>query len=102
MAADDQGSTVDKDVPRGDSAQAARWAQRWRDLEAEALDLARAMTDPEARRYMLFLAESYRLLAERAEVRKKQLAGLRASAEMPTEVPNFGPRRSTDTTKGRA
>ena len=102
MAADDQGSTDDKDAPRGDSAQAARWVQRWRDLEAEALDLARAMTDPEARRYMLFLAESYRLLAERAEVRKKQLAGRLGSVEMPTEVPNFGPGRGTDTTKGGA
>ena len=45
-------------------------ATRWRELEQEALDVARSMTDPEARRYMLFISERYRLLAQRAELRK--------------------------------
>jgi hypothetical protein len=55
MAADDQGSTNDRDSG-AEFAQAARWAQRWRELEAEALDVAQAMADPEAKRYMLFLS----------------------------------------------
>ena len=47
-------------------------AERWRTLAAEALAVAETMTDPEARRVMLFIAEGYRLLAERAEARKNQ------------------------------
>ena len=47
-------------------------AERWRTLAAEALAIAEMMTDPEARRVMLFIAEGYRLLAERAEARKDQ------------------------------
>jgi len=48
----------------------ARDAERWRRLEAEARTIAAAMTDPEARRLMLFIVEGYKLLAERAEARK--------------------------------
>ena len=47
-------------------------AERWRTLAAETLAVAETMTDPEARRVMLFIAEGYRLLAERAEARKNQ------------------------------
>ena len=46
-----------------------RDAEHWRKLEAEARTIARAMTDPEPRRVMLFIAEGYKLLAERAELR---------------------------------
>jgi len=53
---------------------AALWAAKWRDLEKEALEIANAMQDPEARRHMVFVAESYGLLAERAEVRRDRLA----------------------------
>jgi hypothetical protein len=102
MAADDQRPTDDKDAAIRDLAQAARWAQRWRQLASEALDVARAMTDPQARRYMRFLSESYRLLAERAELRKKWLADLLGSGETPTEVPDPDPTLGADTTNGRA
>lgn len=34
------------------------------------LQIARAMSDPEARRHMFFISEAYRLLAERAESRE--------------------------------
>jgi hypothetical protein len=43
---------------------------RWRRLEAEALTIAAGMTDPEPRRIMHSIAEAYRRLAERAELRK--------------------------------
>jgi len=36
-------------------------------LQNEALEVAGAMRDPEARRHMLFIAEAYRLLAERGQ-----------------------------------
>jgi len=91
MAADDQRPTDDKDAAVRDFVQAARWAQRWRELAAEALDVARAMTDPQARRYMRFLSESYRLLAERAELRKTGLAGL-LKALPPTNLPGLDQR----------
>jgi hypothetical protein len=45
---------------------------RWRALAAETLDLARALTDPEARDAMLLIAEKYMELAERAERRGKE------------------------------
>ena len=99
MAADDQRPTDDKDAAVRDWAQAARWAQRWRQLAAEALDVARAMTDPEARRYMRFLAESYRRLADRAELRKTRLAGL-LNALPAADLPGFDPTLGTDTTEG--
>ena len=59
-----------------DAADAAKWAARWHEFEREAIDLAGAMTDPDARRHMLFIAESYRLLAERAKERSERLARL--------------------------
>jgi plasmid stability protein len=46
-----------------------RDAEHWRKLEAETRTIARTMTDPEARRIMLFIAEAYKLLADRAELR---------------------------------
>jgi hypothetical protein len=55
-------------------AQAARWAARWHELEREALQVASVRADPEAQRYMLFISEGYRLLAERAESRAAQEA----------------------------
>jgi hypothetical protein len=54
--------------------QAARWAAKWQMLQNEALEVASAMRDPEARRHMLFIAEAYRLLAERAKERSERLA----------------------------
>jgi hypothetical protein len=56
-------------MPR-DSIDAERDTKHWRGLEAEALTLAAGMSDPEARRVMHFIAAGYRLLAERAELRK--------------------------------
>jgi len=55
---------------RGMSADDERDADRWRRLEAEARTIASKMTDPEPRRIMLFIAEGYKLLADRAEFRK--------------------------------
>ena len=60
-------------IPERDAAQAARWAVKWRDLAEEALAVADAMSDPEARRHMLFIAEAYKLLAERAKERGVRL-----------------------------
>jgi hypothetical protein len=45
-------------------------------LQKEAKEIAGAMGDPTARRHMLFIAEAYRLLAERAKERSVQLARL--------------------------
>jgi hypothetical protein len=59
--------------PERDAAQAARWAGKWRDLAEEALAMAETMGDPEARRHMLFIAEAYKLLAERAQGRSVRL-----------------------------
>jgi hypothetical protein len=50
--------------------EAASDAGRWRRLEAEALTIAVSMSDPEPRRIMHSIAEAYRRLAERAELRK--------------------------------
>jgi hypothetical protein len=57
-------------------AQATRWAVKWRMLQNEALEVVGVMRDPEARRHMLFIAEAYRLLAERAKERSERLARL--------------------------
>jgi len=46
-------------------------AKMWRALEAEALAFAEQLTDPEARRTMLIIAEGYRRLAEHADKRDK-------------------------------
>ena len=56
---------MSKDDPKRD-------AEHWRELEAEACTIARTMTDPEPKRIMLFIAEGYKLLAERAELRNTQ------------------------------
>jgi recombinational DNA repair ATPase RecF len=53
--------------------QVARWAEKWRKLEEEALEVGSAMGDSEPRRQMLFISEGYRLLAERAEERRERL-----------------------------
>jgi len=54
------------------SAGDERDAERWRRLEAEARTIAATMTDPEPKRIMFFIAEGYKLLADRAEARKTQ------------------------------
>jgi hypothetical protein len=41
----------------------------WRKLEEEARAIAAGMTDPQPRRWMLLIAECYRFLADRAEIR---------------------------------
>ena len=53
--------------------QAARWAGKWRDIQNQALELAESMTDREAQRHMFFIAQSYGLLAKRAEERRDRL-----------------------------
>jgi hypothetical protein len=62
-------------------AQAARWAVKWRMLEEEALEVASAMRNLEARRQMLFISEAYRLLAERAEERRERLVAYAAAVK---------------------
>ena len=46
-----------------------RDAQHWRRLEAEARLIALTMADSDRKRVMLFIADGYRLLAERAKLR---------------------------------
>jgi hypothetical protein len=46
--------------------------ERWRVLAAEALALAKQLTDPTAREAMLVITEKYIELAERAERRRKE------------------------------
>jgi plasmid stability protein len=55
-----------------DSTDAERDAKHWRRLEAEARLIALTMKDPERKRVMHFIAEGYKLLAERAELRDTQ------------------------------
>jgi hypothetical protein len=71
-----RGCAVSRDIREIERqiAQAASWAAKWRKLEEEALEVASAMGDPEARRQMLFISEAYRLLAERAEERRERLS----------------------------
>jgi len=57
-----------------DVVHTARWVAQWRELQREAFDVALNMSDANAQRYMLFVAESYALLAERAEGERKRLA----------------------------
>jgi hypothetical protein len=52
-----------------DSPDEQRDAPHWRRLEAEARLIALTMADPERKRVMLFIAEGYKLLAQRAELR---------------------------------
>ena len=47
-------------------------AQRWRALAEEAITSARQMAEPEPKRLMLFIADAYKRLAERARARKNQ------------------------------
>jgi hypothetical protein len=56
-------------MPAG-SADIQRSAQNWRMLEAEARILTSTMTDPAPRRIMLSIAEAYKRLAMRAELRE--------------------------------
>jgi hypothetical protein len=51
------------------SLDAQRDAHNWRRLEAEARIVALTMSHPDRRRLMHFIAEGYKLLAERAELR---------------------------------
>jgi hypothetical protein len=46
-------------------------AERWRALAAEARAAATELTDREAKRIMLSIADGYEVLARRAEARKK-------------------------------
>jgi len=45
--------------------------ESWRQRAAEARAIAGGMTDPDAKRTMLEVAQSYERLAERAELRAK-------------------------------
>lgn len=47
-------------------------AERWRMLANEARSTASEMTDPEARRALLFIAAAYERLARGAQTRKDQ------------------------------
>ena len=64
--------------PEKEATQAARWAVKWRDLAEEALAMADTLGNPEARRHMLFIAEAYRCLADRAKERSERLSPLAA------------------------
>ena len=66
--------SADHYSPEREAAQAARWAVKWRELAEEALALAEAMSNPEAQRHMLFIAQAYKLLADRAKERGDRLA----------------------------
>jgi hypothetical protein len=54
-------------------ARAALWAIRWRELELEAFEVTRSLSDPEAKRHMLFVSEYFGSLAERADKHKERL-----------------------------
>jgi hypothetical protein len=45
--------------------------ERWQTLAVEARSAADELTDPEAKRIMLSIADGYEVLARRAEARKK-------------------------------
>jgi hypothetical protein len=45
---------------------------RWRALAAEALEVAKELTDPAANRFMIAIAEAYQRLAQRAEERTEE------------------------------
>jgi hypothetical protein len=53
----------------------------WRKFEDEARAIAAGMTDPQPRRRMLLIAEYYKLLADRAEIRKRHKGVIRGSCE---------------------
>lgn len=75
----------DDEDPEREARQAARWATKWRLLEREALVIAEAMRNPEAQRHMLFIAEAYRVLAERARERSERSAALARAKHTPDE-----------------
>jgi hypothetical protein len=66
-----------------DVGEAISLAARWRKLEREALDAVGRLADPEAKWKMLFVAESYRELAERNELRAELLEALAESKRGP-------------------
>jgi len=74
--------------------QAINSAARWRKLEREALDAVSRAADPEAKRKLLFVAESYGLLAERNELRAELLEALAETEKGPD--PEFGTRDEGD------
>jgi len=69
-----------KDIER-DIAQAALWAMRWRELELESFEVTRSLSDPEAKRHMLFVSEYYGLLADRADLHKDRLVAFAMDEE---------------------
>jgi len=66
---------MSKDIER-DIARAALWAVRWRELELEAFEVTRSLSDPEAKRHMLFVSEYFGSLAERADKHKDRLVAV--------------------------
>jgi hypothetical protein len=62
-------------------ARAALWAIRWRELELEAFEVTRSLSDPEAKRHMLFVSEYFGSLAERADKHKERLVAVAAEEE---------------------
>jgi hypothetical protein len=82
-----------------DAAQTARWAETCRALQREALELASGITEPEAKASMLYQAESFGRLAERAELRRERLAFVGANlGEFPApaaQEPTAGPARAS-------
>ena len=53
----------------------------WRKLEEEARAIAAGMTDPQPSRKMLLIAECYRFLADRAEIRESHKGVIRGSRQ---------------------
>ena len=64
------------------------------ELELEACDVARAMCDPEAKRRLLFVSESYGHLAGRAELRMARLFALAERRDATSKLDKPG--ESTD------
>jgi hypothetical protein len=58
-----------------------RDGQFWRKLEEEARAVAAEMTDPQPRRRMLLIAECYKFLTDRAEIRKSCKDVIRGSRQ---------------------
>jgi hypothetical protein len=57
-------------MPPEDDSTSNSGEQRWRALAEEARQQAELMTDADARRLMLGIAEGYERLAERAKLRR--------------------------------
>jgi hypothetical protein len=90
------GGAMSEDTKR-DIGQAVSAAARWRRLEREALDVASGLVDPEAKRKMLSVAESYKVLAERIELRTELLEALAETKSGP-DVDNATRGKGTDIT----